>query len=255
MGLVKAITWTVIWIVAAMLFNVGIYHIYGIEKASEFANVYIIEKLLSFDNLFVFLLVFNHFAVPQKDRRKVLNWGFGGAVALRALFIGLGVTFVSQFHWLLYVMGGVLIYSAYGVVFGGDDETNISESRVIKFAKSLSIRPIFVWIAAIELSDIVFAIDSIPAALAISQDAFIIYTANIFAILGLRSLFFVMQYLYDYIPQLKYGIAVILAFIGVKMLLPLVGTSIDSSLSLVVVMGILIANILLILTRKILEDK
>lgn len=249
MSLQRAIGWTLFWILSAAIFNGGVYYFYGAEKAAEFATAYTIEKLLSFDNLFVFLLIFNYFKVPESDRRKVLNYGIAGAIILRAIFIGLGVAVVSQFHWLLYVMGAILLYSAWGIGFSDDDD-DISDSKVIKWANSLNIKPLFVWIIAIELSDIVFAIDSIPAALAISQDMFIIYTSNIFAILGLRSLFFVIQYLYDYIPQLKYGIALILAFIGVKMLLPLVDMHVESTHSLIVVFSILVTNILIVAGRR-----
>lgn len=249
MGVNKAIGWTLFWVVTAAIFNTGIYYFYGAAKAVEFATAYMIEKLLSFDNLFVFLLIFNHFKVSEKDRRKVLNYGLAGAAVLRALFIGFGITIVSQFQWLLYGMGAVLLYSAWGVAFKSDDNDNIGESRIVKLAQSFSIKPLLVWIIAIELSDIVFAIDSIPAALAISQDMFIIYIANIFAILGLRSLFFVIQYLYDYIPQLKYGIALILAFIGVKMLLPLVDIHIESLHSLMAVVAILATNILIVFKK------
>lgn len=249
MGVNKAIGWTLFWVFMASGFNVGIYYYLGASKASEFATAYTIEKLLSFDNLFVFLLIFNHFNVLEIDRRKVLNYGIIGAVILRALFIGLGVTIVNQFQWLLYGMGAILLYSAYGIAFKNEDEGG-GENKVIKLAQSLSIKPLLVWIVAIELSDIVFAVDSIPAALAISQDGFIIYTANIFAILGLRSLFFVIQYLYDYIPQLKYGIAIILGFIGTKMLLPAVNIHIESLHSLGVVMVILILNILIVYKKN-----
>lgn len=241
----NALLWTFFWIISAISFDVGIYHFQGMEKASQFANVYIVEKLLSFDNLFVFLLIFNHFNVPNKDRRKVLNYGIAGAVVLRLLFIGFGIVAISMFDWLLYIMGGVLLYSAWGIL-KSDDDDDVSESKIIKFAKSFSISPLIVWIIAIELSDIVFAIDSIPAALSISQDMFIVFSANIFAILGLRSLFFVVQYLYDYIPQLKYGIALILAFIGVKMVLPLLGIHMESTLSLLIVVFILVMNIIVI---------
>lgn len=244
MPLKKAVIWTCIWVMSAIVFGLGIYSIYGLELAAQFANVYIIEKLLSFDNLFVFLLIFNHFKVPLEARRKVLNYGIFGAIVLRALFIGLGVAFVSQFHWLLYAMGGILIYSGLKIAFTNEEEDGVSESKIVRFAEGLSIAPIVVWIIAVELSDIVFAIDSIPAALSISQNMFIIYSANIFAILGLRSLFFVIQYLYDYIPQLKYGISIILSFIGVKMLLPIIGVHIVSTASLLIVVGILIVNIL-----------
>lgn len=245
----KAIFWTLFWILAACIFNAGACHFLGGNKASEFANVYIVEKLLSFDNLFVFLLIFNYFKVPDKDRRKVLNYGLLGAAIFRAIAIGLGITIVQSFHWLLYCLGGLLIYSAWSVAFCEDDEENISESRIIKFAKSFSISPFLIWIVAIELSDIAFAIDSIPASLSISQDVFVVYAANIFAILGLRSFYFAIQAIYGILPQLKYGIGLILAFIGAKMFLPLADVQISSMHSLMAVISILIINSLVIFAK------
>lgn len=245
----NALLWTLFWVVSSIVFGVGVYYVKGLEAATQFASVYIVEKLLSFDNLFVFLLIFNHFNVPNKDRRKVLNYGIAGAIILRAVFIGFGVAVVSNFAWVLYILGVVLFYSAWGVAFSGEDE-GVEDSKIINFAKAFSVKPLFVWIVAIELSDIVFAIDSIPAALSISQDMFIIFSANICAILGLRSLFFVIQYLYDYIPQLKYGIALILAFIGAKMLLPLIDIHVESALSLLIVVFILVMNVAIILVNQ-----
>lgn len=250
MSLQKAISWTILWVIVAIFFNIGIYHFYGAEKASQFANVYIIEKLLSFDNLFVFLLIFNYFKVPERERRRVLNYGICGAIILRAIFIGFGIVVVNQFHGLLYGMGILLLYSAWGVAFCDEEEDKVSTSRVVRFAQSLSISPFFIWCIAIELSDIVFAIDSMPASLSISQDMLIVYMANIFAILGLRSLFFVIQYLYDYIPQLKYGIAIVLAFIGIKMLMPMMDIHIESIISLIIVISILVLNVLIIIATK-----
>lgn len=241
----NALLWTLFWVVSAIAFGVGVYYAKGAEAATQFASVYVVEKLLSFDNLFVFLLIFNHFNVPNKDRRKVLNYGIAGAVILRAIFIGFGIAVISNFTWVLYVLGVALLYSAWGVAFGGEDD-GVEDSKIVNFAKTFSVKPLFVWIVAIELSDIVFAIDSIPAALSISQDMFIVYSANIFAIMGLRSLFFVVQHTYDYVPQLKYGIALILVFIGVKMLLPLIDVHVDSVMSLLIVVFILVMNVIVI---------
>ncbi len=249
----QAIQWTILWILSACIFGLGINHYSGAEKASEFMNVYMVEKLLSFDNLFVFLLIFNHFNVPDKDRRKVLNYGLAGVVILRALFIGAGVAVVQQFSWVLYGLGAVLIYSAWGIAFAGagTGDDDIEESRIIKFAKSLSIPPLFVWIIAIELSDIAFAIDSIPASLSISQDMFIVFSANIFAILGLRSFYFIIQSMYGILPQLKYGVGLILAFIGTKMFLPFFDINIDAPASLLCVVCILMVNFLCIAIKRI----
>ncbi len=246
----KALFWTLFWVFNAVCFNLGIYIIDGPERASQFTNVYLVEKLLSFDNLFVFLLIFTHFNVPEDQRRKVLNYGLAGAFILRGIAIVCGVEIVQQFNWILYILGAVLLYSAWGVAFSDEEEDNIGESRIIKFAQSFSVKPLIIWIIAVELSDLVFAVDSIPAALSISQDLFVVYTANIFAILGLRSFYFLIQAVYSYLPQLKYGIALILAFIGVKMFLPLVGLHIESTNSLMIVVAILVANITIILGGK-----
>ncbi len=242
----KSIYWTLFWFLSAVLFDIGIYYNSGATKASEFMNVYFVEKLLSFDNLFVFLLIFAHFNVPDNKRRKVLNYGLFGAIIFRAIFISSGIAVVQQFGWVLYILGAALLYSAWGVAFSNEEDDNISESKIIRFASSLSVAPILIWILAIELSDIAFAIDSIPAALSISQDLFIVYSANIFAILGLRSFYFLIQSVYGFLPQLKYGIALILSFIGVKMFLPLVDLHIDPISSLIVVLTILIGNISLV---------
>lgn len=244
-----AIIWTLLWAVAAALFGYGIWYYAGPIKAAEFFTVYTIEKLLSFDNLFVFLLVFEYFKVGAKDRRRVLNYGLAGAFIFRAIFIFLGISLVEQFNWLLYILAAFLIYSSYGVAFGGGED-EIESSRIIKFTTALSLPPILIWIIAVEITDIIFAIDSIPASLAVSQDIFIIYSANVFAILGLRSLYFVIQYLYEFIPRLKYGIALTLVFMGLKMLLPLADIHIPSIASLLTVLSILSANCLIVFCAR-----
>ncbi len=243
----KSLQWTLFWVLSAILFAIGIFHLEGAEKASEFINVFMVEKLLSFDNLMVFLLIFTYFKVPDKDRRRVLNWGLIGAAVLRAICITGGIAMVQHFTWILYGLGGLLIYSAYGMAFGAEDgEEDVENSLIIRFTSNLHIPVFFVWVLSIELSDIAFAIDSIPAGLSISQDLFIVYAANVFAILGLRSFYFAIQALYGYLPGLKYGVSLVLAFIGVKMFLPLAGYHMNSGLSLAIVVGILTVNVLVI---------
>lgn len=245
----KALKWTILWVFNALCFGIGIYLYSGIEKASMFMNVYLVEKLLSFDNLFIFLLIFNYFKVPSEERRDVLNYGIVGALILRLICITSGIELIEHLKWVLYCLGGLLIYSAWGVAFKGDDENDMEESRIIRFAKSFNLPHLFIWIIAIELSDIMFAIDSIPVGLSISQDIFIVYSANIFAILGLRSLYFFIESIYVLLPQLKYGIALILLFIGIKMFLPLIKLYISPGMSLGIIIAILIGNIIYIAIR------
>lgn len=245
----KAIVRTLFWVISALFFDVSIYYYLGADKASQFLNVYTVEKLLSFDNLFVFLLIFNYFNIPDRKRSKVLNWGICGAVILRFIFISLGITFVNHFHFILYILGGILIYSAYGIAFGNEEDNDISKSKIISFATYFSIPLFMIWVISIELSDIMFAIDSIPAGLSLSQDMFIVYTANIFAILGLRAFYFVIQSVTGFLPQLKYSIALILAFIGFKMFLPLVNMEITAGYSLLIVLEILLINLYIILIK------
>ncbi len=242
----KALIQTASWVIAALVFDIAIYTILGAAKASEFLNVYVVEKMLSLDNLFVFLLIFSYFKVPDNKRASVLGWGIFGAIVLRAIFIGLGIAVIQKFTFVLYSLGLLLIYSAWEFFSGGDDDNDISKSKIIKFAESLNIPTFIIWIVAIEISDIVFAIDSIPVGLSISQDMLIVYSANIFAIFGLRAFYFVIQSVYGFLPQLRYGISLILAFIGFKILLPLVHINIEPTLSLLIVALILLTNCLVI---------
>lgn len=246
----KSICWTIFWSLCAVGFGIGIYLNYGANLAAQFINVFMVEKLLSFDNLMVFLMIFTYFRVPDKDRRRVLNWGLIGAAVLRAICISAGIGVVQHLAWVLYVLGAVLIYSAYGMAFGDEEDDSIEGSKIVKFAEGLHVPAIMVWIVAIELSDIAFAIDSIPAGLSISQNLFIVYAANMFAILGLRSFYFAVQAIYGYLPQLKYGVSLVLAFIGIKMFLPLAGYKLDSYIALLVVLCILTINIIAILARR-----
>lgn len=234
----KALLWSLFWITLAMLFNYGIYHFLGKAKALEFLTGYIIEKSLSVDNLFVFIMVFGYFGIDGKYQHKILFWGIMGALIMRAIFIFTGVALINQFHWIIYVFGTFLIYTGFKMLVEKADNTRNPENKIItgliqrfipltdqfhqgkfflKINRKLHITQLFIVLVIIEFTDLIFAVDSIPAILAISNDTFIIFTSNVFAILGLRSLYFALVNIVGAFHLLKYGLAVILMFIGIKM--------------------------------------
>ena len=235
----EAFTWTLVWIAAALIFNVLIYFYLGEKPAIEFFTGYLIEKSLSMDNIFVFVVIFEYFKIPLIQQHRVLFFGILGAVVFRALFIFTGVTLVSKFHWLLYVFGAFLVFTGIKLSFSSEKEADFENSLVARFTKKIIpmtntlhgskffiiengkrlATPLFLALLIIEASDILFALDSIPAIMAITLEPFIIYTSNIFAILGLRSLYFVLKNLVDRFHYLKYGLSLILVFVGVKMLM------------------------------------
>jgi len=237
-----AILWTALWVGVSTLVGGLIYGVYGQEASMTFFAVYLIEKTLSFDNLFVFLLIFSYFKTPNEYKHKILMCGIAGAIVFRAIFIFSGSALFARFEWLLYVLGALLIYLGIKLFASGDDgNEDVSKSFAVRFAKKylsvedsycggslttknheLSSRPqkwltlTFMVIVVVEISDIIFAIDSVPAAFAITSDPVLIYLANICAILGLRSLFFVMDSIIDRLRFINYGVGVILIFIGAK---------------------------------------
>ena len=235
----EAFTWTLVWVAAALIFNVLVYFYLGEKPAIEFFTGYLIEKSLSMDNIFVFVVIFEYFKIPMIHQHRVLFFGILGAVVFRALFIFTGVTLVSKFHWLLYVFGAFLVFTGIKLSFSSEKEADFENSLVARFTKKIIpmtntlhgskffiiengkrlATPLFLALLIIEASDILFALDSIPAIMAITLDPFIIYTSNIFAILGLRSLYFVLKNLVDRFHYLKYGLSLILVFVGVKMLM------------------------------------
>lgn len=245
----ETFVWSAVWVSLALLFNVFIYwvvnNLYGAQaaalKAKEFFTGYLIELSLSIDNLFVFLLIFGYFKVPKKYQHRVLFWGIFMALVMRMVMIFAGVELVESFHWILYVFGAFLIYT--GIKMFGEDEAFEPEdspivrltTKFIRISKHYDEEKFFVQVdgkrtgtllllvlIVINVADLVFAVDSIPAILGITTDRFIVYTSNIFAILGLRTFFFLLADLADRFHFLKYGLAFVLSFIGVKMLLPLV---------------------------------
>ena len=233
----EALTWTGVWVALAFLFNVFIYYYFGEERAYEFLTGYVIEKSLSVDNIFVMVLIFSYFNVPNKFQHKVLFWGILGAIVMRVIFILSGVELIQNFHWLIYLFGGFLIYTGIKIFFSNGEQVEMEKNVVVRLARKifritpdfeddkffvrkkgiLWVTPLFVVVLVVEFTDLIFAVDSIPAILSITNDTFIVYTSNVFAILGLRSLYFALAGIEKYFTYLKYGLSIILTFVGVKM--------------------------------------
>ncbi len=236
----QALLMSAFWIGLAMAFAVFVHQWFGANKALEFLTGYVLEEALSVDNLFVFILLFAYFKVPPEEEKTVLFWGIIGALIMRGVFIVAGVALVQRFHWILYIFGIFLIWTGIQLMRGGDKEQDPSRNIVLKFCrrflpltesyegKSFLVRregrvlftPLFVVLLVVETTDILFATDSIPAILAITRDPFIVYTSNVFAILGLRSMYFALAGMMKLFHYLNYGLSVVLIFIGAKMLLP-----------------------------------
>src|SRR5690606_32324853 len=235
----EALTWTAIWIALAMLFNLFTYYYFDKETALEFFTAYLVEKSLSIDNIFVIIMIFSYFSVPASYQHKVLFWGILGALVMRVIFIFAGIELIHKFHWMIYLFGGFLIITAIRMVSTDEKAIDPEKNPLVKFVRKLFpvtqsfegdkffIRrdnktwatPLFVVVVLIEGTDLIFAVDSIPAIIAISDDPFIVYTSNVFAILGLRSLYFALAGIEKYFTYLKYGLAVILIFVGLKMVI------------------------------------
>ncbi len=234
----ESLVWCAIWISLALLFNLGIYIWSGHKMAIEFLTGYLIELSLSVDNLFVFLLIFSYFHVPSKYQHRVLFWGILGAVIMRAIFIAAGITLIQKFHWIIYIFGGFLIYSGIRLALEKDKEIHPEKNPVLKlFRRFMPVlrkyregkflikrnkryfaTPLFIVLLVVETTDVMFALDSIPAVIAITTDPFIVYTSNVFAILGLRAIFFALSGIMQLFHYLHYGLSLILVFVGVKML-------------------------------------
>lgn len=264
----EAAGWTIAWITLALIFNVVVYFWRGGEIAAAFFTGYIIEKALSVDNLFVFALIFTFFGVPREYQHGVLFWGILGALIMRGVFIAAGATLLEHFHWVMYLFGAFLVFT--GIKLAQHQETTIYPDRnplvrllrklmpvtdvyhggkfFIRQAGRLVATPLLVVLLVVESTDVVFAIDSIPAVFAITRDPFIVYTSNVFAILGLRALFFLLAGALDKFYYLKTALAVILVFVGVKMLVADV-FKIPVAISLLVIAGLLAAAIVASLRR------
>jgi len=265
----EALTWTGVWIALALVFNAGIYHYLGEAKALEFFTGYVIEKSLSVDNLFVFIMIFSYFRIPRLYQPKILKWGIIGALVMRALFIFAGIELLEMFHWMIYIFGGILVLTGIKMAFGGEEKIEPEKNVLVRlvrrfvpitkrvhgsrfFITRLGTRaatPLFLTLVMVEWSDVVFALDSIPAVFAVTRDPFIVYTSNVFAIMGLRALYFLLANVMGMFMYLKLGISFVLGFVGVKMLLADTRFEISTYFSLGVIFGVLsisiIASILL----------
>jgi tellurite resistance protein TerC len=231
--------WVAVWVSLAFLFALGLYFYRDATTALTFLTGYIIEESLSVDNIFVMVLIFNYFSVPREFQHRVLFWGILGALIMRGLFIGLGALLVSRFEWILYVFGAMLVITGIRMVFKSDEEFDAEQNPVVRFVRRFVpmtagyrgphfftmengrrvATPLLLVLVLVEVTDLMFAIDSIPAIFAVTTEPFIVFTSNIFAILGLRSMYFLLAAVVHRFYLLKYGLAVILVFVGVKMLL------------------------------------
>jgi len=264
----EALIWSIVWIALALLFNLGIYFWRGPQTALEFLTGYLIEKSLSVDNLFIFLLIFSYFRVPALYQHKVLFWGILGALVMRAIFIAAGVTLIQKFHWLIYIFGGFLILTGIKMALEKEKEIHPERNPVLRlFRRFVPVTsdyegdkflvkregryfatPLFITLLIVETTDLIFAIDSIPAILAITLDPFIVYTSNVFAILGLRSLYFALAGIMQLFHYLHYGLSAILVFVGVKMLLADI-YKIPLGIALGVVAGFLLISVIVSIIR------
>ena len=269
----EALAWSVVWLILALGFAAGLYPTRGREDALEFLTGYLIEMSLSMDNVFVMALLFAYFRVPDQYQHRVLFWGILGALVMRGVMIGLGAALVHRFHWMLYVFGGFLVFTGLKMMFVDDEGIHPERNPVVRLARRFfpvsttfegdrfftrvdgrrALTPLALVLLLVETTDLIFALDSIPAIFSVTQKPFIVFTSNVFAILGLRSLYFVLAGALAMFRYLKIGLSLVLIFIGVKMLLPLVtarvpalaGVSISTAASLAVVAGILVVSIAL----------
>lgn len=269
----EALTWSLVWITLSLVFNAVIYFFWdrmvpgssytNKEAALAFLTGYLIEKSLSVDNIFVFILIFSFFAVPAKYQHRVLFWGILGALIMRGTLIAIGAALLEQFHWIIYVFGAFLIFTGIRMAWHHDENVEPDKNPVVKFfrrfmpvtenfeedkffvrrAGKLFATPLFLILLVVESTDLVFAVDSIPAIFAVTQDPFIVYTSNVFAILGLRALYFLLANVMNQFEYLKYGLAAVLTFVGIKMVIVDL-YKIPTGVSLGVVAGILTISIL-----------
>jgi len=267
-GLREALLWSVVWTIVALLFNLWIYYRFGARIGLEFLTGYIIERSLSFDNIFVFVVLFNYFAVPAEHQHRVLFWGILGALVSRGVFIAMGTALLARFAWLIFVFGGFLVYTGIKILIEKETEVHPEKNPVLKLFQRfvpltsryhgkrffvrddgrLKATPLMLVLVVVEATDVVFAVDSIPAVFGVTRNAFIIFTSNIFAILGLRALYFLLAGLMHKFQYLSYGLGLVLIFVGAKMLLH-DWVDIPIEVSLGIVLGLLAAAIVLSLLR------
>lgn len=263
----EAAVWSSVWVSLALIFNYGIYHFMGRQAGLEFLTGYLIEKALSVDNIFVFVLIFSYFRVPPKYQHRVLFWGILGALVMRGAMIGAGAYLISNFHWVIYVFGAFLIFTGIRMATQMEREIEPEGNPILRLIRRLipvashydgqkfftrinsrrggmrkAATPLFVVLVLVETTDLIFAVDSIPAIFAVTQDPFLVYTSNVFAILGLRALYFLLAGVIERFHYLKLGLAVVLVFVGTKMLLENVFT-IPTALSLGVIAFVLAASV------------
>jgi tellurite resistance protein TerC len=278
----ESLAWTAVWFCLAMLFALGLKPVRGDKEALEFVTGYLIELSLSMDNVFVIALIFSHFRIPPEHQHRVLFWGILGALIMRGFMIGIGVAIISLLHWVLYVLGALIVFSGLKMMFAEGD-IDPDKSRVIIWTRKFypvtphldgqkfltqwngrpALTPLALVLLLVETTDLVFAFDSIPAIFAVTTKPFIVFTSNVFAILGLRTLYFVLAGAMRYFRFLKPGLSVVLVFIGVKMLLdphdhepPLwFQVDIPISISLLVVAGIIVSSIVASIVAGWLESK
>ncbi|NLB64730.1 MAG: TerC family protein [Fibrobacter sp.] len=278
----NSMVWTAVWIIISLLFSIFIYGAYnnhwlgmglgangevlksGSQAVMEYLTGYVVEKSLSMDNIFVIAMVFGFFQIPGKYQHRVLFWGIIGAVVLRAAMILVGTSLITKFSWLMYVFGAFLVFTAIKMLFSDDDNVDLESQRVVKWARkvfpldtrlhdhaffrrmedgTLAMTPLFLALIVVENTDVLFALDSIPAIFAITTDPFLVFTSNIFAILGLRSMYFALQAMLDKFKLLKYSLVFILAYVGVKMLIMEV-YHIPALFSLAVIIGSMTLGVL-----------
>jgi len=275
----EALAWTAFWVLLSLGFNVVCYFMYeyhwfgiglstavetsGRQAALQFLTGYIIEKSLSLDNIFVIALIFNYFQVPPQYQHRVLFWGILGALIMRGAMIAAGTALISRFDWIIYVFGGLLILSAIKMMFDKHDKTDLDKNLFVKYAKRMfpvapdyekqrfftringrkAITPLFLALLVVEGADVIFAVDSIPAIFAITLDPFIVFTSNVFAILGLRSLYFALSAIMDRFYYLKASLVILMAYVGVKMLISHY-IKIPTALSLAIIGGVLLLGVM-----------
>lgn len=260
----EATAWTSAWVALALLFNAGVYIELGKDKALEFLAGYLIEQSLSVDNLFVFIMIFSFFHVSNKYQPKILKWGIIGALVLRAIFILAGIDLIERFSWSIYIFGGILIITGIKMAMGKDEDIAPEKNLVVRLVRRfipvtkrirsdaffvrrkgiIAATPLFLTLVVVESSDVIFAVDSIPAVLSVTRDPLIVYTSNAFAIMGLRSLYYLLANVMGMFAYLKLGVSCILAFVGVKMLLTNTPFKIPIHFSLGVIFGVLAISVL-----------
>ena len=255
----ESATWVGIWVTLAVLFGIGLLVLKGHQPATQYFAGYLIEYSLSVDNMFVFVVIFSYFAVPRAYQHQVLFYGILGAIISRGIFIALGTALIHSFEWVIYIFGAFLIFTAYRVAKGSSEEIDPDHNPILRMVKKRTptttnfhgqrlftvengrrvATPLFIVLLFVEITDILFAVDSIPAIFGVTKDPFIVLTSNVFAILGLRALYFLLAGGMKKLHLLNYGLAVILAFVGAKMLLEAADVHFPVWLSLVIIVSVL----------------